>query len=115
MSFFFLMIRRPPRSTLFPYTTLFRSLHLVLDGTPAEDRSLADHHEEGGINPLASGELAALRRGKQPVPHPLGVVRGEAEHGERGERGDAVTHPGPERRLPAEDRQEGDARPEQGP
>src|SRR2546426_8665705 len=26
MVFFFLMIRRPPRSTLFPYTTLFRSL-----------------------------------------------------------------------------------------
>src|SRR3712207_7463401 len=35
-AFFFLMIRRPPRSTLFPYTTLFRSvivlgLFLVLD------------------------------------------------------------------------------------
>src|SRR5437588_1185208 len=28
-SFFFLMIRRPPRSTLFPYTTLFRSLALA--------------------------------------------------------------------------------------
>src|SRR2546426_6809725 len=28
-SFFFLMIRRPPRSTLFPYTTLFRSLGTV--------------------------------------------------------------------------------------
>src|SRR3712207_7666818 len=27
--FFFLMIRRPPRSTLFPYTTLFRSVRLV--------------------------------------------------------------------------------------
>src|SRR5690242_21178840 len=27
--FFFLMIRRPPRSTLFPYTTLFRSVVLV--------------------------------------------------------------------------------------
>src|SRR3712207_6850841 len=26
--FFFLMIRRPPRSTLFPYTTLFRSMKL---------------------------------------------------------------------------------------
>src|SRR5256885_6919383 len=26
MLFFFLMIRRPPRSTLFPYTTLFRSV-----------------------------------------------------------------------------------------
>src|SRR2546430_12870558 len=27
--FFFLMIRRPPRSTLFPYTTLFRSLAVL--------------------------------------------------------------------------------------
>src|SRR3712207_7419314 len=27
--FFFLMIRRPPRSTLFPYTTLFRSEHAL--------------------------------------------------------------------------------------
>src|SRR5690606_41176377 len=27
---FFLMIRRPPRSTLFPYTTLFRSLNRVI-------------------------------------------------------------------------------------
>src|SRR2546430_12626617 len=30
MCFFFLMIRRPPRSTLFPYTTLFRSLDTIL-------------------------------------------------------------------------------------
>src|SRR5467141_4932997 len=29
--FFFLMIRRPPRSTLFPYTTLFRSSPAVLN------------------------------------------------------------------------------------
>src|SRR5436305_14493244 len=29
-SLFFLMIRRPPRSTLFPYTTLFRSCRLAL-------------------------------------------------------------------------------------
>src|SRR5256885_6456673 len=27
--FFFLMIRRPPRSTLFPYTTLFRSIRIA--------------------------------------------------------------------------------------
>src|SRR3712207_9396950 len=27
--FFFLMIRRPPRSTLFPYTTLFRSREII--------------------------------------------------------------------------------------
>src|SRR3990167_2140323 len=32
MPFFFLMIRRPPRSTLFPYTTLFRSAALVRVG-----------------------------------------------------------------------------------
>src|SRR3712207_7669574 len=31
MYFFFLMIRRPPRSTLFPYTTLFRSSRLGPD------------------------------------------------------------------------------------
>src|SRR3712207_7081212 len=46
--FFFLMIRRPPRSTLFPYTTLFRSLPVadlresrrpdVRSGAPADDR-----------------------------------------------------------------------------
>src|SRR2546429_9903928 len=29
LSFFFLMIRRPPRSTLFPYTTLFRSVRYL--------------------------------------------------------------------------------------
>src|SRR5256885_5551834 len=37
LSFFFLMIRRPPRSTLFPYTTLFRSQRAAI----AED-----HHAE---------------------------------------------------------------------
>src|SRR2546425_7186195 len=38
--FFFLMIRRPPRSTLFPYTTLFRSVQLAGEEGPAhrEDR-----------------------------------------------------------------------------
>src|SRR5256885_11295356 len=40
--FFFLMIRRPPRSTLFPYTTLFRSFEWrVLGG----DRQNGDHFE----------------------------------------------------------------------
>src|SRR3712207_4810960 len=37
--FFFLMIRRPPRSTLFPYTTLFRSISVSLGlqyGVPLE-------------------------------------------------------------------------------
>src|SRR6476660_10195711 len=41
--FFFLMIRRPPRSTLFPYTTLFRSrLAPRRDGRPDRCRSPDD-------------------------------------------------------------------------
>src|SRR2546430_13559310 len=50
MCFFFLMIRRPPRSTLFPYTTLFRShainpetlRHRACDGGLAGQRLRAD-------------------------------------------------------------------------
>src|SRR3712207_7289530 len=37
MLFFFLMIRRPPRSTLFPYTTLFRSGIIRYDDVAAPD------------------------------------------------------------------------------
>src|SRR5438477_5525402 len=33
-TFFFLMLRRPPRSTLFPYTTLFRSRRAAADDRP---------------------------------------------------------------------------------
>ena len=36
LCFFFLMIRRPPRSTLFPYTTLFRSATDQITGTAEE-------------------------------------------------------------------------------
>src|SRR2546425_9152803 len=38
--FFFLMIRRPPRSTLFPYTTLFRS-HIVSEPSTGPERQLS--------------------------------------------------------------------------
>src|SRR5687768_18191877 len=38
--FFFLMIRRPPRSTLFPYTTLFRSAHAARSGRLAGSGSV---------------------------------------------------------------------------
>src|SRR3712207_7537093 len=46
--FFFLMIRRPPRSTLFPYTTLFRSFTLfgafegAITAVAAQRRTAAD-------------------------------------------------------------------------
>src|SRR2546430_15885233 len=41
--FFFLMIRRPPRSTLFPYTTLFRS-NFPGESTPLDLVELAKRH-----------------------------------------------------------------------
>src|SRR3712207_7206358 len=61
------MIRRPPRSTLFPYTTLFRSTHgnsepQVL-GQPRRSRGsqggVADHlgHEEGGGQEVPGHEV----------------------------------------------------------
>src|SRR2546421_8366004 len=42
------MIRRPPRSTLFPYTTLFRSLeaarhHVEIDAAPVQESQRGDH------------------------------------------------------------------------
>src|SRR2546430_8749009 len=43
------MIRRPPRSTLFPYTTLFRSRPLRRDrGAPPEDRRGGDAEGDEG-------------------------------------------------------------------
>src|SRR2546430_17388620 len=48
------MIRRPPRSTLFPYTTLFRSRQLAAD----EDVDVANINSPGQI--VVSGELAKV-------------------------------------------------------
>src|SRR5256885_6845887 len=44
--FFFLMIRRPPRSTLFPYTPLFRS-HALADHGVGSRRALDRHRRPG--------------------------------------------------------------------
>src|SRR3712207_8957352 len=38
------MIRRPPRSTLFPYTTLFRSIRMWIDPLRARETALERHH-----------------------------------------------------------------------
>src|SRR2546422_8833619 len=57
-SLFFLMIRRPPRSTLFPYTTLFRSVDMVTRGW-AYLESLAGRRVT--VVGLASSGVAAAR------------------------------------------------------
>src|SRR6266508_5724947 len=54
--FFFLMIRRPPRSTLFPYTTLFRSVPRSRRSRapPAPAGGPADHRSEEHTSELQS-------------------------------------------------------------
>src|SRR2546426_6089341 len=75
------MIRRPPRSTLFPYTTLFRSRDLSLALQDRRARPAAVRHRELRARPGESLRRAvrsaggAVRRGR---------VRGAVRHGSRG-------------------------------
>src|SRR5258707_13448652 len=86
LCFFFLMIRRPPRSTLFPYTTLFRSLphpwlvrgpagigpgrapcDRLMAGTALAVRGVISRHEtarqpHGGVGWLLAGRRVMTRR-----------------------------------------------------
>src|SRR3989442_13623270 len=57
-TFFFLMIRRPPRSTLFPYTTLFRSTSFTASASGTE---LCDASTTRSGAVLASGEVDCAR------------------------------------------------------
>src|SRR5256886_3230506 len=63
------MIRRPPRSTLFPYTTLFRSVH----GLPPH----LQHHPAGEPQAGDAAEAGAATERQQ------GVVRGGEQGGEQ--------------------------------
>src|SRR5256885_12296357 len=71
------MIRRPPRSTLFPYTTLFRSL----------DQAVDKEAVPGGIDVgnagMVDGEMQPVGRGRafqqMMRPRPTGCIRSE-EH-----------------------------------
>src|SRR5258707_15063386 len=83
-SFFFLMIRRPPRSTLFPYTTLFRSAPLAAVGFDVAILAACllgawgSQHALGGFTPavgwfistfvLASGTRGGRGRGSVGRP-----------------------------------------------
>src|SRR2546425_12911938 len=90
------MIRRPPRSTLFPYTTLFRSLagqpllHQILRETRVE----GDHVGTVALHHPIGGHLARDRhvlRPELPLPRPDGLttfqgkqlLRRELGHGGR--------------------------------
>src|SRR3712207_8007187 len=76
------MIRRPPRSTLFPYTTLFRSeLVEYFEGGPSHPAHVVGH-DWGGVvgwyfamtHPLLLDRLTILN-----APHPQRYVRSRSE------------------------------------
>src|SRR5688572_32499977 len=70
--FFFLMIRRPPRSTLFPYTTLFRSLddrlpaELALDAEPVLVRARVG---QVGVDDADRVDRVGRRRAERSEEH----------------------------------------------
>src|SRR3989441_12529868 len=83
------MIRRPPRSTLFPYTTLFRSVKnsaaiaatgvVLTDAVPANTTYVANTtllnglpvgQPDGGVAPLASGINISSSDLTPPLPGP---------------------------------------------
>ena len=83
MSFFILMIRRPPRSTLFPYTTLFRSGDdgLVLAAPPARAVELlpglaAPEESRAIVNAHYRVDTPLSLPGGSPL---LGVIGGVAQ------------------------------------
>src|SRR5258708_37382505 len=101
--FFFLMIRRPPRSTLFPYTTLFRSLAVRLEaellgfGVGLGDDEVLRLGEERRLHVrvMAAGIVAML------LPHLAVAVEVRPDVGQLAEEGGAgAVRPGALDRLP---------------
>src|SRR5256885_11564521 len=73
------MIRRPPRSTLFPYTTLFRSLDARLLGGGGAGLELEVAEQ---LVPQLLGAVEALQRGEHGGVAGPGVERGAAVRSE---------------------------------
>ena len=79
--FFFLMIRRPPRSTLFPYPTLFRSHHVaagINNGNGRRDSVIAGLGDGGRHHRAGAGIGQAQCRGGG---HGLNLSSGQREAG----------------------------------
>src|SRR2546421_9442538 len=79
------MIRRPPRSTLFPYTTLFRSQQLqsVRDGSALQDHHASHRH-------AGDRHLAVLRAGRHAARRGVNRRRSEEHTSELQSRSDLV-------------------------
>src|ERR1035438_3100292 len=73
MSLFFLMIRRPPRSTLFPYTTLFRSYQNACMNCPHCNQQVQVLRTEA--IPVAGAATQVTAWIASPCGHFLGIVQ----------------------------------------
>src|SRR2546427_156781 len=80
ISFFFLMIRRPPRSTLFPYTTLFRSSTLADAGRTAKGGRRDVSRSSSGLQSLVRGAAARSSASGCRSEQRAGAVRGRGRH-----------------------------------
>src|ERR1035438_10859822 len=96
--FFFLMIRRPPRSTLFPYTTLFRSVHYSDATTITVDDPLGHYLDVLGCNeyigwydgvPAKADNVAFKTVYDKPMV--MSELGGEAPYGRHGDEDTAWT------------------------
>src|SRR3712207_7753578 len=77
------MIRRPPRSTLFPSTTLFRSVEAaVLVGVRQTDGLAGAHHVAGDARARREADLLQGGAAQHPAPQlaALGVQHRSEEH-----------------------------------
>src|SRR2546430_11597538 len=84
------MIRRPPRSTLFPYTTLFRSpgqpiigqegQQALLRGWIGDGRRARHAHPEGTVRPLLPGEEDLLGIEQPQIERILAAIDRSEEH-----------------------------------
>src|SRR5256885_12161051 len=74
------MIRRPPRSTLFPYTTLFRSAHRVVEAVPrpvvdcGADPAQVGHPTPDVLEPGAERPLVRSEEHTSELQSPCNLV-----------------------------------------
>src|SRR3989475_547344 len=87
--FFFLMIRRPPRSTLFPYTTLFRSGGKT--GGRRSARESKDEHESRAFHRPTMAALPSTRNAPDIATERVSAATCRRQA--RGARTDRRTHP----------------------
>src|SRR2546428_7256105 len=84
------MIRRPPRSTLFPYTTLFRSVHRHPLAALRSQRDVADEIEGSANRGVRAVRPRVARRQKRPAYRQTAVRRSEEHTSELQSRSDLV-------------------------